>query len=926
MYSGKTAGIFFALSLMLITSCSQQSDQSNLSHSKNAQKYYESGQLAEALLEIKNALRDDPDNPEVRWLAGKIYLESGNNNSAVKELSKALELGLQRADADLPLVRAWMAQGKLQKALDYFKSKEIGTISDDARIIYTELLLQSGDILLAETILLKMRQSAPELMAVRLGLARIAITRSEQDNARIQIEEILKIEPENPFANLIAAELEIANRNFTEAKSYYDIALAAPKTRLQAELGTARILLAREQYNDAEVALDSILEKQPNIPLALFLKGLTYYHQNKFESAQEVLEQVQTMIPKHGPTLLLLGKIYLDNTRLEQANQVLTSLLTVDPKNKGGKQLLAATKLRLKQPEQALALIDKDKLEQTDNPLTLIVAGSAYIAIGDLSKGTVLLEKASTLVKNPELIRSQLARIYLASGDIQSAISEFHSLTESNHNNPQHMLMLAYAQVRQAQFDKAIITAEKLKQQGSELLATNLKGAIEMGRNQLELAQQHFETAISIDNSFIPARLNLARIAKAQKRNGDAKQLLEEILEIAPKHSEAVLGLAEILHRTDSPSAAIKLLKNFTNQHQSAKVLMLLANLINESEHPAKAIQHARQARDLAPTDIRIVSALAILQRKQGNLILGIETLLEIPKSQRDSTYNTILSQFARADDRPKLARESLSAALKQSPTSLAVIVNSISFELSEKNIERAKEFSALITQKNDPSGVIRLTLQGDISRASSDHQQAISAYTEAFKLKQSSNILNSLVSELLAFKQPEEATKVLSDWLDSYPNDVQALLRLSNQHMASGENHKAIKLYEQVLKVNPVQPLALNNLAWIYLERGNRRALTLANELAKLAIVRAETLDTVGWIYTNMGSLTEGIEVLKKANDLDPASAEVMFHLAGAFSRNNQNKRVENLLSILISEHPEYAKKEEVSSFIKQFRSEITN
>ena len=919
---GKTTGIFFALSLSFLTACSDQPGQSSEAHVKNAQLYFESGQLPEALVEIKNALRASPKDPEVRWLAGQIHLESGNNSAAIKELSRALELGLERADADLPLVRAWMAQGQLTKALDYFESKELSGLTDDAKIMFTDLLIRSGDTPQAEEILLKMLESSPGLLAVRLGLARIELGRAEQDKARTQIEQILEVDPENPFANLIAGELEITNINYAKAQSHYNIAAKAPQTRLQAQLGNARIQIAQLAYEEAANALDAILANQPDIPLALFLKGLTHYHLAEFDASQETLERVQVMIPKHGPTLLLLGKIYLDDSRLEQANLALESLLASDPTNAGGRQLLAATKLRLKQPQEALKLINIETLDQINDPLTLIIAGSAYIDTGKLSEGTSLLEKASTLVKDPSKIRSQLARIYLASGDIEQAIAEFRSLTESDNNNPQHLLMLAYAQVRQADFDQATITAEQLNQQGSKLLAANLKGAIEMARNQIALAQQYFESAIAIDNNFIPAHLNLARIAISQERNRDAKLLLSKILDITPSHSEALLLLAKITSQTDGTFAAVEMLKAFTKQHKNAKVLMRLAELTNDGGNAEEAIDYAVQARQLAPSDLRVISALASLQRSQGNIEQAIETLIDIPPKDRDSNFNLLLSQVARAADRPRLARDALSTARKQSPNSLSVIINSISLALFDKNIQQAEELLALITKKHDASGAMRLALKADIFRSSGDHQQAIQAYTSAFKLEKHSNILNNLVGELLAVGEAEKANTLLTQWLGNNPDDLQALLRLSNQHMVSGKHTKAAELYERVLNVNPLQPLALNNLAWMYYQQGNQRALTLANELAALKIERADTLDTVGWIYTNMGNLAEGIAILQQANDLDPTSADVIFHLATAYSRNNQRTQVEGLLSVLTTQHPEYSERDEVSSFIKQFKS----
>ena len=916
MSIGKSVVTLIALAL-LITSCSEEQDKSAVTYAQNAQKYFASGQLAEATLEIKNALRGDPNNPEIRWLAGQIYLQSGNNPAAIKQLTKALELGLTRTDADLPLLRAWMAQGELKKALDYFDDKEISALTEDAKIIFTDLLLRSGDIQQAETILLEMLESTPNLMTVRLGLARIEISRGEPKKAKTRLDQILEIEPDNAFANLIAAELELSNNNLTDAQRHFDVAAKDRQTQLQAELGNARILVANSKYEAAANALNAILAKQPNMPLALFMKGLTHYHLEEYEAAQETLELTQKMIPKHGPTLLLLGKMYLDESRLEQANIVLESLLISDPHNPGGRQLLAATKLRLKKPEESLKLIDLDSLNQTTDPLLLIVAGSAYIATGNLSEGSALLERASTLVENPALIRSQLARIYLASGDVESAIAEFRSLTESDHNDPQNLLLLAYAQVRQTNFEQAMVTAEKLEQTGSALLATNLKGAIELARKNPSAAQQHFETALKLDDSFIPAKMNLARLALAQEQPDEAQKLLVKILEIEPSHSEAVIGLAKILYQSKEPESAIKLLKNFSKTQKQPKPLLLLANLLMTEGQSDKAINYAFQAKELAPTNASILTGLAIIQRKQGLIGQAIETLDQIPVANRDTTYHVLLSQLARADDRPELAREALSQALQRSPESIKVLVNSISLELSEKNLSQAEQLLAQITNQNDSSGIIRLTLQGDIFRTSKQHQKAIEAYQAAFAINSNGDILNSLVGELFASGQAELGIAKLKAWLNHNPEDIRASLRLANHYMQSANQSEAIKLYERSLKMNPLQPLALNNLAWMYYEKGNQRAVELAKTLAALKIQRADILDTIGWVFTNMGNLGDGIEKLKLAFDLDPDSADVIFHLAAAYSRNDQPEEAQELLSQLNIKHPKYAKKKEVTALL---------
>src|SRR3546814_8213456 len=67
----------------------------------NAQKYLDSGQYPAALVEIKNALQTNPNDPQARVLLGKIYLQMGNPKAAEIAFLRARELGVTGEELDL---------------------------------------------------------------------------------------------------------------------------------------------------------------------------------------------------------------------------------------------------------------------------------------------------------------------------------------------------------------------------------------------------------------------------------------------------------------------------------------------------------------------------------------------------------------------------------------------------------------------------------------------------------------------------------------------------------------------------------------------------------------------------------------------------------------------------------------------------------
>ena len=83
-----------------------------------AEKYHQSGDEKAALIQLKNALKQAPDNSLGRQLLGRVYLAQGDAVSADAELRKALKLGASPLAVYRDLTKAMMIQGQYQLLLD----------------------------------------------------------------------------------------------------------------------------------------------------------------------------------------------------------------------------------------------------------------------------------------------------------------------------------------------------------------------------------------------------------------------------------------------------------------------------------------------------------------------------------------------------------------------------------------------------------------------------------------------------------------------------------------------------------------------------------------------------------------------------------------------------------------------------------------
>lgn len=93
----------------------------------------------------------------------------------------------------------------------------------------------------------------------------------------------------------------------------------------------------------------------------------------------------------------------------------------------------------------------------------------------------------------------------------------------------------------------------------------------------------------------------------------------------------------------------------------------------------------------------------------------------------------------------------------------------------------------------------------------------------------------------------------------------------------------KSINAYKDVLGIDPENALALNNLAYLYAERGEN--LKEAMEYAKQAVEQAPDnpvfLDTLGWLYYKTNEYGKAREIIEKALSKAQDEPEIYEHLS---------------------------------------------
>jgi Flp pilus assembly protein TadD len=103
------------------------------------------------------------------------------------------------------------------------------------------------------------------------------------------------------------------------------------------------------------------------------------------------------------------------------------------------------------------------------------------------------------------------------------------------------------------------------------------------------------------------------------------------------------------------------------------------------------------------------------------------------------------------------------------------------------------------------------------------------------------------------------------------------------------------------VLATRPNDAIALNNLAWIYSQRDDKRARALAQR-AYLLAPSPQAADTLGWILTRAGDAGLGTLLLRRAAQQLTRDPAVQYHLAVALKASGHAADASAVLGALLA------------------------
>jgi len=837
-----------ASSVFALVACGGQTSEEHLNA---ARQFIEANNNNAAVLELKNALQKDPSSAVVRFELGRIYIEQGQYEGAEKELNRALELGYSAAEI-LPLLSVAYQRTGAQNALSELNHNEAGLSSEDAaKVGYYKLLalvdLEKNDE--AKALITELANVSTS--SVYKGLAESYRTILEEDfaGALEQVKALRTQSPDNEDVLNLLVKLLLNQQQQEEAVLVFEDMLRVNPDNIEVQFTFMALLMDMRRYEQASPIIDNLLELSPENGLLNQFKGIVLSSDEDYENALIHLERALLNGNDNNIVRLLAGFSAYKTELYEDAVKHLGLLVNVLPADHPGLRVLADSQLLLGQSQDATNVLSRIEGEGQSDAQLFTRAGYQLIRQGNLSDAKKMVDRGSEIGTSADELL-QLGVLQLSLNDVSGLIN----LEQAAAKAPESLVTqqtLASAYLLSGDLEKAGQLAEEWKASQPDIMKPYLlAGEVAMKTDNLDLAEQEFKKAGEISPDRAEPKLALVSLAVVRGKRAEAKIALEKVIEAHPDNPTA-LTLNYLLSRDSgvAQQAIDKAKSSLEAFPDNEKVRLTLANIHLSERAFDEAVATLEPIEENADTSIEYwaLKGQALLRSNRMNDALAHYTnWRSIAPFNKDAT----LGQLLVMDTQLKFAEalEVVEGFLEKRSDTQLDILHSYFLTMTGQVEESRKKIDSL------PSEVQALPfIRGVEARiAYQDNRFADAAEHAEVAFTATPNLRNLalLVRSLEASRQGDKAFDVLNDYTEKNPEDPRARMMLA-ERMISRDIDSAVSLYQKSLEVMPQNFIALNNLAYLYLDRGDlEKALPLAQKAVEIRPSMPEAVDTLAQIY----------------------------------------------------------------------------
>nr|WP_294523658.1 XrtA/PEP-CTERM system TPR-repeat protein PrsT [uncultured Rhodopila sp.] len=888
----------------------------------NARASLKKGDLRSAQIDLRNAVRADPQNGEAHYWLGRVTFELGDPVASEREAIAARDRGFDPHQSVPLLAQALLAQNKFDELLSTLKPSGQDPVLDASILVsrgYAEVGLRRPED--AQKSFAEAEQVAPNAVEPLLADARLAVARADLAGAQAKIDRAIEAQPKSSEALLAKAQLLRLKNNLPGAIAVLDELIIDQPSVVQARLDRASLELASGKAEAARGDLDAVLRGSPGNVQGIYLRAVLEMQAGNFKAADSDLDHISNYLGRIQRAYFLQAIVKERLGQLEQAEASAQKYLSRAPNDLAAYKVLARVQFAKHRADLAVDTLGKIADSGKADEESYDLLGRAYAATGRAAEAVQAFQKAEELAPNDVGVQTRLAAVRMGMGDVDTAMVDL-----------EHSLALApkVPAVGEALFFAALATGDTAKAgqaldkiraaQGQTEVTENLEGLFKLAQIDFAGARTTFTDLADKHPDFTPARINLARVTAMMGDLPAADAILIDILAKKPDAQPALTMLTSDYVRANRLQDAIDVVERAHRADATqTRITVSLGDLYIRANQPQKAldltlVEKGENANAVNILGLRAAAYLALGQRKDAR-----STYADILRQDPGSALarRQLVALLVEAGDYES-ARSVVTAGIAASPRNYQIYQDYVTIDLKSTGLDAALASADRLSAEDRDFAGLR-ALKGDVYLMANRPADAVTAYVEAGKNAPSSLLTTRLAGALLRAGRLDDANKLLADWLVKHPDDMVVTEQAAEVNIAAGKLDAAAGYLQQVLKARPHDAVALNNLAWVYQQKGDgARAVALARQAYVLS-PGAQTADTLGWILTTSGNARDGVTLLRQASSETQADPRINYHYGMALKDTGNTDEAKKQLQVVVSARGDFKEKVEARKVLDE-------
>ena len=684
--------------------------------------------------------------------------------------------------------------------------------------------------------------------------------------AAIQYQNSLKADKDFPDAHYALAKAYVHLGSIPAAFHEISLTVQLQPTNYQARIDLGNLYLTAGKTDQAEEQAKAVLAAQPDNPDVHAMLSAIALKRGNLQAALKEINRAIELGPDRSEFYDDLALLELHDPSLGGAvEDNLKRAVALNPKSVDAKLLQSAYYLdhnKMAEAERA----SRDAISA--DPKSLGARSSLaqiYIKEGNQAEAEKVLRQASQdLSDDPKGVRL-LADYYLSSGQNSKAESEFASIAAKHPKdlNLQKAYLRTLLQVQDYSSARKVANS-LLKDHLKDPEIVALNGIVLLSSGNADDAVDALQEGAKnfSQDAFLQYWLGMAALAKgdsalAQKSFQQAVSLNPTALDALEQLARIAVQQGDMSQLSDVATKEINAAPNFAGGYVWRAIMEMHQNAIDKAEAD---LQTSMRVAPHNPQPYVELAKIRFAQKHFPEAVTLLEQALQYDPNRVEAMQ--MLVSYDLYSNQPQKALSRLNDQIQKSPKNSGFLDLLAEVELQQKQTDQASA-----------------TIQRAIQLNSKD-VQAVTLYTK------------------IAVQQgkTQNAVNLWQRWSDSHPKDANAVAILGTLEEATGNKQQAETDYRHALQIQPQQPIAANNLAYLMLENSEdlNVALTLAQTARQAMPNSPSTADTLAWAYYRKGTYEFARQLLEEAIKADPNSATKQYHLGMVYAKLKDKSNAE--------------------------------